>query len=233
MKKILFAFILSLFVVGNAYAQFAAVQTATQVVASTTTVSVTLSPTKVNNLVVAYAGTDNTQTCDSVSDDKGNTYSTVITVLNGVNRVCAAYGVQTVGGATTISFNFTGVAAKRVGADEYSGGETSNATIFDTYTTGTGSSTSLSVSTLTTSGSGNLIFAVCRASGSVTHTAGSGYTSFGGVNPTSTKTQYKLSSGATETAPETISMTGAWTEIALSFKPMVIPAPVRKIIISQ
>lgn len=219
--------------IGDASAQFAAVQTATQIVASTATVSVTLSPTKVNNLVVAYAGTDNTQTCDSVSDDKGNTYSTVVTVVNGVNRLCAAYGVQTVGGATTISFNFTGVAAKRVGADEYSGGETSNAKIFDTYATGTGNSGSLAVSTLTTSGSGNLIFAVCRASASCTHTAGSGYTSFGGSNPTSTKTQYKLSSGATETAPETISASGAWTEIALSFKPMVIPAPVRKIIISQ
>lgn len=203
---------------------FVAEQTSAHATGTGNSIAITLNAVKKYSLVVVHIAVNNTETCTGVTDDKGNTYVLSDVVENGTLRVYQAYGVNIVEGTTQVSVAFSGTtASKRCGADEYSGGEISNAAIYDTRTTGTGSGTSLAVSTLTPASTGELIVATLRCSStSANHTSGTNYTIYNGVNPTTTRSQYRLSSGASETAPSTIDVSVDWGEIATAFKPLSV-----------
>lgn len=197
------------------------VQTATQALATASSVAVTLSPTTLNNLVVVHikVGT-NTETCTSVTDNVGNTYVVVgpaeqSTVLRGYQ----AYGIQTIAGATTITCNFSGGAfGKRVGADEYTMTTTmTNATVYNSFAVGNGNSAAAATATLTPTGTGKLIVASIPTDFSTTWTAGTGYTLSSGSGSIALRGQYKPSSSATETAPATLGGSGNWCEIAVAY----------------
>lgn len=207
---------------------FALVQSPTQVVTTATSISITTAATGAGNLVVVYVRlSSNADTCTSVTDNVGNTY-VLGTAVDNTIRQYVAYGVQVTGGATSITANFSGATvAHRIGVDEFSGGASTNAAVYDTTTSGTGTTgTSLAASTLTPSATGNLIVSIGTCTPAKTWTAGSGYTLSSGTGSGLMRSQYKLSGGASETAPMTISSAGtAWIEIAVSFKPASSSTP--------
>jgi len=201
---------------------FAAVQTAQNTGFSVSSRVITVSSTTQNNLVVvtiAIFGT--TRTLSSVTDNAGNTYE-LGSAVDNTNRLYQAYGVQTTGGATSITVTISGSATTLACiADEYSGfaaGNT-NTTVNDGRQTGTGTGTSLSVSTLTPTATGRLIVASgIRMADGNTFTAGTDYTEYGNSTGVYAASEYRLSSASTETAPFTISSSGTWCEIANAFK---------------
>lgn len=200
---------------------FAQVQTAAQVVhTGTTAVALTMSATGAGNLVVVHIRISDATTTPAVTDDKGNAYVVSAPVVNGSVSLFQAYGVQVTGGVTTVSVTPSASNTMRCGADEYSGGKTTNATVFDVTKTGTGTSTSLAVSTLTPAATGELIVGSYAVVGTPTWTNGTNYVLYSG-GTTNTRSQYRLSSGASETAPVTISGGSvAWNAIASAFIPL-------------
>ena len=209
---------------------FAAVQASAEATGTTgnLTVAITVTSTGAGNLVVVMVRLSNTtDTCSGVSDSAGNTYALLGPFDSGSNpRVYMAYGVQTTGGATTVTASTPGgTATKRCFAVEFSGGASTNAAVFDVSTKGSGTTeTSLSVSTLTPAATGELIVAFVSTQSSATGkswTAGSGYTLYGGGSGSQTvRGEYNLSSGSSETAPITLNAAGTnWVEIAAAFKP--------------
>lgn len=222
MKKI-FLILSLLIATPPAFAAFSAIQTATQATGTGSSVAITTSATTQWSLVTVYAKlADNTETLTSITDDKSNSY-TILTVLDngGANRIYMGYGIQTTGGTTAITCNFSSnVASKRCGADEYGGFSASvtNASVFDTSTTGASTGTALAVSTLTPAATGELIVGVGSLASATTWTAGSGFTIYNGSGSVSMRSEYKLSGAATETADFTIAVSKNWAEIAAAFK---------------
>lgn len=208
---------------------FSFVQTSTQGSTTTATTTVTFSAgTGSGNLVVGFAKlSDASHTLTSITDDKGNTYATVgpITSSNNAVRVYMVYGVQTTPGATVLTFTSTGnTGTFRCGADEFSGGASSNAAVFDVSATATaqnvGGTPDPSL-TLSPSASGKLIWSGVAANSAFVATAGSGFTrSNGGASSLGGHSQYKLSGTTSETAPMTGTVSGSyWCEVAGSFNP--------------
>lgn len=197
---------------------FGAVQTANNTNGiGSSTVSVTITSSTANNLIVVGIRTTTAVTVSSVTDNASNTYAVSSNVDIGGNRIYQAYGIQTTGGATSVTVTVSANASTSAIVNEYSGfssGNT-NATAYDGVATGTGTGTSLSTSTLTPTASGALIVCTMRANGG-SLAAGSGYTAYGIIG-TITGMQYKLSSGASETCPATAS-SGDWGIIGMAFR---------------
>lgn len=202
--------------------------TATTVSGSGGTLGITVSATGINNLVVAHVVVLVGETCTGVTDDKGNTYVLSAGVTIGANRtVYQAYGVQVVSGATTITASFSAsTVTKILGADEFSGGATSNAAIFDTETTGTGSSTAVAASTLTPAATGELLVASMVVMVATTWTAGTSYTMGAGNGTAAMRSEYRLSGAASETAPATLGASRVWGTILHAYKLPVSALPI-------
>lgn len=203
---------------------FALVQSPTQVTGTAASVSVTVAATGAGNLVVIYASPASTSTTlTSVTDNVGNAYVVSSALDNTPNlRIYMAYGVQVTGGATAITTNWSnGTETKRVGLDEFSGGASNNTNAFDTSSTGTGTtSTATSVASFTPAGNGELIVAMIKASPQRSITAGTNFTISSGTSTTTVRSEYRLSSSGSETAPGTLaSAPTVWGEIAMAFKP--------------
>lgn len=203
---------------------FAFVQTftpASDAVGNVASLSLTGSATTAGSLVVVGVKlSDAGNTCNSVTDNVGNTYVLFGPYDAGSRRSYMAYGVQVTGGATSItaSFNAGGTTTKAFKGIEISGGAATNAEVFDVSSTGTGTSTSPSVATFSPAASGELIVAFISIAASVTWTAGSGYV-LSGANPSNFGCQYNLAGATSETAALTTSSSRAWAEIAMAFKP--------------
>jgi len=206
---------------------FATVQTSSQTVGTGNSIVITTSATKKDNLVVVGIHYENAggETCTGVTDDKGNAY-----VLSAPNAtppdnvtIYMAYGVQITGGTTSITCSFSGtVESKTCGADEYSGGALTNASIFDKTSTGAAGGTALSVTSFSPTKVGELIVAVGGLNNNLTWTAGTNYTLYNGGTPARMRTQYRLVGAATETAPMSVSSDSfGWREIAMAFKERV------------
>lgn len=201
---------------------FSQVQTVTQAGTTGNTQNLTISATSVNNLVVVTITLrDITETCTSVTDDKGNTY-VLSPVVTNVWRLYQAYGMQVTGGTTVITVNYSSTTVfKQYAVDEYSGftAGATNSTVFDTSQTGSSNSTSLAVSTLTPAATGELIVASMCADNVVAFTAGTNYTKYATYPTQETfMSEYRLSSASSETAPATIASSLDWAEIATAFK---------------
>jgi len=205
---------------------FLQVQTSAQATGTGATVVATVTATGVNNLAVVHINVNSpTETCTGVTDDQGNTYALSSGQLyNSDNRrLYMAYGVQVVGGVTSITASFSAaVAGKVVGVDEFSGGKTTNAAVFDKTSQQNGSGTSLSVPSFNPIATGELICAVASVNGTLTYTAGANYTMYNGVNPAQMRSEYRLSSAASETAPMTVDTDSfGYGEVAMAFIPIV------------
>lgn len=224
MSKILII-VAILFCTNEAFAAFLPVQQARNQSASSSGISVTVSATTQGNLVVVGIDMDDqVATLTSVTDNASggsNTYALSSAVDFSGKRMYVAYGVQVNGGATSITTAYSGATAfTRVGVDEYSGGATTNATVFDKSSTGSGGGTSLGVTSFTPTQDGNLIVAWGMINNFLTWTAGTNYTLYNGPNPEQLKSEYRLSSSGAETAPmSTATDSFGWGEIAMSFNP--------------
>lgn len=175
------------------------------------------------NLVTCIAWiSSQSETLTGASDDKGNSYGTIGPIDSSSDiRGYVIYGVQTTGGAATLTLTFSGGATHRARCDEFSGGAADNTAIFDAYSTFTaaGNVTSGATGTLTTAATGELIWAGLGFSIGRRLTAGSGFTGYDVTGSQPVNSQYKLSGGASETAPFTLSNSTHAVEIAVAFKP--------------
>lgn len=209
---------------------FAFVQTKSIDNASSTTTG-TISPTSVftiGNLVVVHIRSSVFgNTISSVTDDKSNVYANSggpVIDPNGTALVLwQYYGVQVIGGATTITVTFTSATTNRLIVDEFSGGMSTNATIFDKSSSGVNASGVNSTTGLVTSFSptntGELISASAITSGADgPFTAGTSYT-LGTGSDTAIASEYNLSSSTTETAPISWVTAGRWQMVAGAYKP--------------
>ena len=204
---------------------FAQVQTVAFTSGTSNSLATTITAAGAGNLLVIGMGIlGATETLDSVSDDKGNTYVVQAVVAGGGSnevKLYQAYGVQVTGGATVITSHWSGsTATKRGFVDEYSGGASTNGAVFDASTTGTGTKADVSspgsayvLSTLTPAATGELIVACYSQDSAAVFTAASGYTMYGDVSAANgvVRSAYKLSGGASETAPSTSTHTGVVT----------------------
>ena len=212
---------------------FALVQTGTAG-GGTGSVSVTLSSTGVDNLlVVAIIVQGTIDSLLTLTDNQSNTYEIQSYVQAGF-RIYQCYGVQITSGTTSITATFSGSSnTHRIQASEFSGfgAGATNATVYDNTSTGigpAGSSATALVAAFSPSASGNLVVASYTLENQASvpgWVAGTNYTLafdvlrvFGQV--------YRLSSGTSETAPASVAVHPAgvrWCGRAISFK---VPTPV-------
>lgn len=187
---------------------------------ATSSINVTVDPTTLDSLIVVNIKLNGiTQTVTNVTDDKGNIYALALGPIDlGSGLRCYQfYGVQKVSGATTITITLSGSMACRTTIDEFTGGQKSNASVFDKASSGFGNAaTSSSVTSFSPANANSLVVAGVGFFSVSSITAGSGYTL--GFNQTNQATQYKLSSSGAETAPMTWTVASDWIEIAGIYK---------------
>lgn len=190
--------------------------------------------TIINNLLVvhidaAFGSVDVT----SVTDNQGNAYvlSSKVVGPDG-QRAYMAYGVQVTGGATSVTINLSGSndGYVIVAADEFSGGKTTNALIFDQTSSNVSGGSTNNVTSFALSAGELVIGSVTSFSGGP-FAAGTGYTRYVNDDSWGIYSQYKLSSGTLESSPCTPS--GASTLIVAAFKPLQSTAVFTKNIITK
>jgi hypothetical protein len=191
-------------------------------VAGASSLSLTLNATRLDNLVVVNFYVSNPGHLTSVTDNKGNTYIASVSELVLPNGAAAYqyYGVQTVNGTTSITITLGSSQDITAVANEYSGGNTTNATVFDTAVVSTGTGTSSSIS-LSPAKAGELIdTGVLIFSGGVSPVSGSNYTNGGFDQANHTAfTEFRLAGTTSEIAPASWTGSSAWGEIASAFIP--------------
>lgn len=186
-------------------------------------------PLTVGNLVVVSIKTFPARTISSVVDSAGNTYALAGTrTSSGGVKSDQYYGVQVVGGATTVTASVSGGAtAIRATIDEFSGGKQTNAQVFDRAATNVGTGTSGSV-TIAPISAGELVSAMIAPDSTTTSiTPGTNYTA--GTLFGTQSTFYRLSGTISETAPITWTNSVAWAEIASAYIPLGGDGSLKKI----
>ncbi len=185
-----------------------------------TSLAITVTATTANSVIIVNSklgGIANTIT--SVTDNKGNTYALAAGPSVGGTNLFSGfqhYGVQLISGATTVTINFNGTVSARIIAEEFTGGQITNASVFDKSAINNGNGTAASV-TLAPTNSGELISAgVCfTGAGSITH--GTGYTM--GTTQTNQSSEYRLSGTISETTSMSWSPALDWAECAGAYIP--------------
>lgn len=184
-----------------------------------------ITATGVGNLVVVSIRLNSgTATVSSVVDDVGNTYVAATALLTGGSiRHQQWYGVQLIGGATSITVTLSSVVGVRIIAEEFSGGPSSNTGAIRTSSTGI---ISTSVPTFSPT-VGDLVVASYVTSNNVSPWAvGSGY-SPGTISQTVNATEYKLSATTSETAPiSNAGSGGSSTGLAVAYIPAAVASGV-------
>jgi hypothetical protein len=190
--------------------------------ASVVTLATTVQSVRVGDLVVVNikftsAGPSAVSVTDNASTP--NTYTSAIgPITNSTSTMYQFYGVAVVGGATSVTVNWTTSATLRVTVEEFSGGQKTNATVFDVAGSSTGTGTTGTL-TLAPAAAGELISAAIGfASAPSAITKGTGYII--GTNNTSTTTEYRQVGTTSETAPITWTTSEAWAEIAGAYNPL-------------
>jgi len=200
---------------------FSFVRTTQLNVVGASVVSMPLSAAAVaNNFLVIHTKHTNVNGFVSLVDNVGNTYAVAGgPVDNGVNaRIYQYYGVQVIGGATTLTLTISGTDNTRVIIDEFSGGALTNAALFDQVASNTGTGTSSSVSLSPTQAGCLIIGGIGHAAAIVTPAAGSGFT----LSSSSAAQigEYKLSGTTSETVAASWTNSAAWASLAASYKPL-------------
>lgn len=196
---------------------FAFVQTTTNAVNPGT--SVILTPpgaVTVNNLLVLNMKfTADPGTISITNSGTPNTYAMAVSG-GGIGLFgYQYYGVQTNGGATTVTVSWVNSTAARIILDEFSGNATTNAAVFDKSATNTGTSTSGS-GTLAPTSSGELISAGYLFGTAGTFTAGTDYTA--STANTNGSAEYRLSGTTSETMPASWTNSVSWVLVAGAYK---------------
>lgn len=168
-----------------------------------------------NLVIVSVRGITVAGDITSVTDDKGNTYTKAIGPFHNTDTTTADwmyYGIQIIGGATTITVTFDTSMVSGGYASEFNG-----AGPLDKTSTGQASSgTSGSVSAFSPASLGELIYAFLDNRNTTTsQTAGANYTLITGNGVTAA--EYNPSSSASETAPVTWTNSVGWNQIAAAF----------------
>lgn len=202
------------------------VQTAVEVQGTGTSVVITVSPTAQNNLVVVSIGTTNSNdSCTSVTDDKGNTYvlQAVTVSGSGSEQLYQAYGVQVTPGVTAITCHFSGSTDRKdCGADEYSGGAHTNASVFDKSTVASGFTGGSFNTSISPTNAGELVVASQTNSSGLVPTPSAGYTiATVGASGFRAASEYKLNATTSETPGFSVSASPAYAIRATAF----LPAP--------
>lgn len=192
--------------------------------------SVSVSATGQNNVVVVTIAFSAIRSGISVTDNAStpNTYAQAGTTNDGSISIYQFYGVQVTGGATSITVSWTGGGSVAPIAEEFSGGATSNAAIFDKSSTGTGSAaTSGAVTSFAPTNSGELIVSSIIFNAVISSpTAGTNYAL--GISSSTTKaTEYRLNGTTSETAPISWTNSANYDEVAGAYLPApAAPSPI-------
>lgn len=188
---------------------------------SNTSFTLNIQTVPVGTLVVVNAKFAGSVSAVSVTDNASvpNTYAQVGSVVGtGTNYITQFYGVALTGGATSITVSWTTATSIRATVDQFSGGQQSNAAVFDVAATNNGTGTSSSV-TLSPTNSGELVVAgIGMTSGTSAITIGANYVA--GTNNNSNTTQYRTVSTTSETAPLSWTGSTAWAEVAGAYIPL-------------
>lgn len=186
--------------------------------------SITIPAATVNNVLIVNIKINSAATTvTSVTDNAStpNTYAKAIGPIVSGNTMYQYYGVQVTGGATTVTVNLSASSTARADVDEFSGGQQTNASVFDVATSNTGASgVSASLATpLAPANNGELISASLAPSVTVsTFVAGTNYTL--GVNQNNLASEYRLSGTTSETAPISWTTSANWILVAGAYIPL-------------
>ena len=204
---------------------FAHVQSVMNTAAAATSCVITVAATSVGNIVcvgIKLSNTTSPPTNVAVNDDKGNTYSDTGLTVTGAALAYDTfqfYGIQATGGTTSVTVSWTNTQNARCGASEFSGTTADQANVYETGATGENTSgvTAAAVATFSPT-SGNLIFAFYGLGGGGSSiTAGTNY--LVGVFNSNGSSEYRLSSGGSETAPLTWTTNMTFRGSAGSYRP--------------
>jgi len=172
-----------------------------------------------NDVVIVYAGNDQSQAINSIDDGNGHTATLLSLGSNGTRRHIMGYWLAApTGGSITYTANFAGSCTNRtIGVWVFT---PSAAASLDGATSGpaTGTGTAVASNSLTTAGSDCLIIGSCYA-------VGAGFTSplIGGAAATASDSDgagaewYKATTGSGVTASITVT-SGIWIADAMSFQ---------------
>lgn len=203
----------------------APVQKSAEVTGTGNSLVISMSAMAQGNLAVVHICVGYNETVTSVVDDKGNTYVVPVGVIQGTSiHGYQAYGVQVVGGATTITVNFSAsTTAKAAAADEFSPGAVkwaSNADAVDTQTGRGGTGTTLNLaSPLALAVAGELVVVSGLLLAAKTWTGGANYTLYNGSSGShQVASEYRLSATRSENPSLTIATT-TWVIQVRGFKP--------------
>jgi hypothetical protein len=173
-----------------------------------TTVTVTMdNALALNSLAVIHIKSLSDLTSLAVTDNASvpNTYSLAAGPYTANFHNYQYYGVQTTAGATQITLTWTGTASVRLTVNEFSGGQITNARVFDKAATsnGSGSTSITTTDSFSPSTAGELIAVAIPGNNITGSTPGAGYTA-GTSSSNSQVVMYRLSSTTSETAPITL-----------------------------
>jgi hypothetical protein len=189
---------------------------------ATTVVSTALNDVVIVNIIFTSATPNAVTVTDNASTP--NTYAqatTIGTTSTGSNAIMYQfYGVQTTAAATSVTVNWTTSANILVRIDEFSGGQTTNTSIFDTSKTVVqgSASTSLAMASYSPSEAHELVVACYSFATATTQIAGTGYTLPGGGSAASSAVERRLANNATETSPMTLGASRTYTGLAGVYK---------------
>jgi len=200
---------------------FAFVRTNTYSDTATTHNITVTSTTQGNLLVVSFDIGSATATITSVTDNQGNSYG--LSIANVGDTMWQYHGVQVTGGVTTVTVTLGSSTGLTAYIEEFSGGASTNAAVFDKASSGTGTGTSGAVTSQTPADDGSLVAVFITFADTVTGvTAGANYTLTQTVF--NAAGEYRLSSSGAETSPITWTTSRAWKEVAGVYK--VLPPSV-------
>lgn len=189
-----------------------------------TSLAITVPAVKVGQLVVITMKFAGSISGIAVTDNASvpNSYAQAVApVAQGSNRIAQWYGVATTGGATVITVSWTGSVSNRITVDVFSGGNRTNATVFDKSASNTGSSATTASLSIAPANAGQLIVAGIIFSGTPTGLAkGTNY--LFSNSSTSLASEYRQVGTTAETAPFSWTGSNSWAEVASAY----IPAPV-------
>lgn len=198
---------------------FSVTQATAQFAGTGATLDATFSATAIGSMVVLHVGLrDLNETCTSVTDDVGNTYTLLGPIDQSTNvRMYHAYGRQVIGGATVVTATFSGAVSNKGSRGEEYATDDGGTIAFDASTTGTGLSTAISASMLVPDLPGELIVSGAETSGSITWTAGSGYT-LNGAGTVFMMSEYQLAGDVSELGNFTVATNQNWSVRVMAFK---------------
>jgi hypothetical protein len=180
-------------------------------------------PNTAGNLIVVGVSVADTTNSVTVSDLKGNSYSTAVGPINDTGSAYQSsvfYAANIAGGTNLVRITTTKTGRIRVLIHEFSGADTSSP--LDQTSSNTGSGTALDSGSKTTLQNNELIFGFGAVSIASVFSAGTNFTTRVNVNSGSSASvgseDRVVTNTASYSAPMTINPTGNWVMLMATFK---------------